>query len=111
MWFDAQRLDTHRPYLLKHGSETRPARVSRVIYRTNVQTLDEEAVSSLGMNDVGVAEIELTRALFFDAYAENRGSGSFILIDPQSNATVAAGMIRRGRGDDESRALHKAALL
>jgi sulfate adenylyltransferase subunit 1 len=109
VWFDAQRLDTHRPYLLKHGAATISARVTRVLRRTNVQTLVDEAVNSLGMNDIGVVEVELTRPIFFDAYAENRAMGNFILIDPQSNATLAAGMIRSGLSDTTQR--HKAALV
>jgi sulfate adenylyltransferase subunit 1 len=110
VWFDAQRLDTHRPYLLKHGAATISARVTRVLRRTNVHTLADDAVNSLGMNDIGVVEIELTRPVFFDAYAENRATGSFILIDPQSNATLAAGMIRCGISSArETR--HKAALV
>jgi hypothetical protein len=74
-----------------------------------VQTLADEAVNSLGMNDIGVVEVELTRTIFFDAYTENRAMGNFILIDPQSNATLAAGMIRSGRSDTTQR--HKAALV
>jgi sulfate adenylyltransferase large subunit len=110
VWFDGQRLETHKPYLVKHGAQTLPARVTRVLYRTNIQTLAEEAVNSLGMNDVGVVEVELTKTLFFDAYAENRASGSFILIDPHTNATLAAGMIRRGVAV-ETVATHKAAIV
>ena len=102
VWFDAQRLETHRPYLLKHGSSTLNARVVRVVKRTNIQTLEDEAVNSLGMNDVGVVDVEVTKAIFFDPYTENRASGSFILIDPQTNATLAAGMIRRGLAKEES---------
>jgi sulfate adenylyltransferase large subunit len=109
VWFDAQRLDTHRPYLLKHGAATISARVTRVLRRTNVHTLADEAVNSLGMNEIGVVEIELTRSIFFDAYADNRATGNFILIDPQSNATLAAGMIRSGLSDATKR--HKAALV
>jgi sulfate adenylyltransferase large subunit len=109
VWFDAQRLDTHRPYLLKHGAATISARVTRVLRRTNVQTLADEAVNSLSMNDIGVVEVELTRPIFFDAYAENRAMGNFILIDPQSNATLAAGMIRSGLSDTTQR--RKAALV
>jgi sulfate adenylyltransferase subunit 1 len=109
VWFDAQRLDTHRPYLLKHGAATISARITRVLRRTNVQTLADEAVNSLGMNDIGVVEVELTRPIFFDAYTENRATGNFILIDPQSNATLAAGMIRSGLSDTTQR--HKAALV
>jgi sulfate adenylyltransferase large subunit len=96
VWFNEQRLETHRPYLLKHGTTTSRALITNVLDRTNLQTLTQEAVSSLGMNDIGVVELELTRPLFFDAYREDRTTGSFILIDPHTNATLAAGMIRRG---------------
>jgi sulfate adenylyltransferase large subunit len=111
VWFDPQRLETHRPYLLKHGAATRNARVSRVVQRTNIHTLAAEAVNSLGMNDIGVVDLELTLPLFFDPYAENRSSGSFILIDPHTNATVAAGMIRRGLLSQPGRAPIRGALL
>jgi sulfate adenylyltransferase large subunit len=107
VWFDSARLETHRPYLLKHGSQTLPARVTRVLHRTNIQTLTDEAVNSLGMNDIGVVEIESTRPIFFDPYAENRSTGSFILIDPQTNATAAAGMIRRALKSDSEAAATK----
>jgi sulfate adenylyltransferase subunit 1 len=96
VWFDGTRLETEKPYLLKHGAQTVPGRVVRVKHRVNIQTLAEEAVNSLGMNDIGVVEIAVTRPLFFDAYRENRATGSFILIDPATNATAAAGMIRGG---------------
>ncbi|MDQ2833569.1 MAG: sulfate adenylyltransferase subunit CysN [Acidobacteriota bacterium] len=95
VWFDSARLESHKPYLLKHGTQTLNSRITRVLFRTNIHTLEEEAVHTLGMNDIGVAEISTTRALFFDPYTENRNTGSFILVDPTSNATVAAGMIRR----------------
>ena len=111
VWFDAQRLETHRPYLLKHGSQMLPARVTSVHSRTNIQTLANEAVNSLQMNDIGVAEIELTRPLYFDTYTQNRTSGSFILIDPQSNATLAAGMIRHPASSTQSALRHKPVLL
>jgi sulfate adenylyltransferase large subunit len=111
VWFDAARLESHKPYLLKHGPQTVPATVTQVIYRNNIENLEHEAVPSLGMNDVGVIEIAVTRPLFFDAYADNRATGNFILIDPATNATVAAGMIRRGLTGDAWRAKHKPALV
>ena len=112
VWFDATRLETHKPYLLKHGTQTLPARVTRVLHRTNIQTLTDEAVNSLGMNDIGIVEIESTRPLFFDPYAENRATGSFILIDPQTNHTAAAGMIRSAlHSTTTTQPKHKAALL
>ena len=113
VWFDGHPLETHRPYLLKHGTQTISARVMRVIHRTNIQTLQQEAVNSLGMNDIGIVEIEAVRPLFFDPYEENRASGNFILIDVKTNATAAAGMIRQGIATASVSAApqHKAALL
>jgi sulfate adenylyltransferase large subunit len=100
VWFDGSRVEGHKPYLLKHGTQTFNARIIRVLHRTNIQTLEHEAVHTLGMNDIGVVEIGTTRPIFFDSYADNRATGSFILIDPATNATAAAGMIRRGVRDD-----------
>jgi sulfate adenylyltransferase subunit 1 len=111
VWFDGARLETHKPYLLKHGPQTVSAQVTQVLYRNNIETLEHEAVPSLGMNDVGAVEVQVTRPLFFDAYTENRATGNFILIDPATNATVAAGMIRRGVTGDHWRAKHKPALV
>jgi sulfate adenylyltransferase large subunit len=111
VWFDEQRLETHHPYLMKHGTATTHARVTRVLHRINTQTLDEEAVNSLGMNDIGVAHLELTRPIVFDIYAENRALGSFILIDPIRNATLAAGMIRRNVAEIATEPQHRPALV
>ncbi len=111
VWFDGEKLESHRPYLLKHGTQILNARVTRVLHRTNVNTLETEAVHSLAMNDIGVVEIETTRALYFDPYAESRAMGSFILIDPRSNATLAAGMIRSALSDAETSGGNKSCLL
>jgi sulfate adenylyltransferase large subunit len=104
VWFDESRLEDHKPYLLKHGAQTFNARITRVLHRTNIQTLELEAVHTLGMNDIGGVEIATTRPIFFDSYADNRATGSFILIDPATNATAAAGMIRRSLSGDSSSA-------
>jgi sulfate adenylyltransferase large subunit len=104
VWFDESRLEDHKPYLLKHGAQTFNARITRVLHRTNIQTLELEAVHTLGMNDIGGIEIATTRPIFFDSYADNRATGSFILIDPATNATAAAGMIRRSLSGDSSSA-------
>src|SRR5258707_1351475 len=100
VWFDESRLEDHKPYLLKHGTQTFNARITGVLHRTNILTLEHEAVHTLGMNDIGVVEIATTRPIFFDSYADNRATGSFILIDPATNATAAAGMIRGSLNDD-----------
>jgi|HubBroStandDraft_6_1064221.scaffolds.fasta_scaffold23181_3 sulfate adenylyltransferase large subunit len=107
VWFDGSRLEGHKPYLLKHGTQTFNARITRVLHRTNIQTLEHEAVHSLGMNDIGVVEVATTRPVSFDSYADNRATGSFILIDPATNATAAAGMIRRSLSGDTTSAESK----
>jgi bifunctional enzyme CysN/CysC len=69
--------------------------VAELNYRIDVDTLHRENVTSLKLNEIGRARITTTQPLFFDPYKLNRNTGSFILIDPNSNVTVAAGMIRR----------------
>jgi sulfate adenylyltransferase large subunit len=98
VWFDRDKSESHQPYLLKHGTHTTRAHIQYVRSRINVETLEAEAAVSLAMNDIGIVEIETARTLFFDPYEESRAGGSFILIDPRTNATAAAGMIRRGLG-------------
>jgi sulfate adenylyltransferase subunit 1 (EFTu-like GTPase family) len=59
----------------------------------NINTWTDEPVHTLEMNAIGAVTLETARLICFDLYDENRGTGSFILIDPATNATVAAGMI------------------
>lgn len=93
VWFDGKPLDPAGHYLIKHTSQIVPARIETVDFRVNVNTLHSEQVHSLSMNEVGVVRIATARPLFFDPYRENRGAGAFVLIDRQTNATAAAGMI------------------
>jgi sulfate adenylyltransferase large subunit len=93
VWFDPRPLDEARNYLVKHTSHTVPARIERVRHKVNVATLETEPAVGLAMNEVGVVRIATARAIFFDQYAANRGTGSFILIDRETNATAGAGMI------------------
>jgi sulfate adenylyltransferase large subunit len=102
VWMNAQPLDPGKSYLLKHTSQTVKARVTAIRHRVNMQTLDAEPAATLELNSIGVVDVEATRPLFLDPYEANRLTGSFILIDPVSHATVAAGMVRevlRGRQD------------
>jgi sulfate adenylyltransferase large subunit len=102
VWMDAEPLDLAKTYLLKHASRTVKARVTAVQHRVNMQTVEHEGASTLELNSIGEVEVETTLPLFLDPYAAHRQTGSFILIDPASNATVAAGMVRAvlsGRGE------------
>lgn len=94
VWMNTDALKTGRSYLLKQTTQTIPAKVTAVTYRLNVETLGEDAADTLNMNDIGAVALETTKPLFYDAYSDNHKTGSFILIDPISNATVGAGMLR-----------------
>jgi sulfate adenylyltransferase subunit 1 len=99
VWFNAEGAEPGKSYLLKHTSRTVRAKALRFRYRVNVNTLEQESVSSLQMNDIAYVEFETVSPLFFDPYTQNRITGSFILIDPISNATLGAGMIRADLAD------------
>ncbi len=83
-------------YLLKHTTRTVRARLQEIEHRVNVNTLDQLPAADLQMNDIATVRIATAQPLFFDPYRQNRTTGSFVLIDPLSNATVAAGMIEGG---------------
>lgn len=93
-WMHETPLKPGAAYLLKHTTQTVKAYLSRLVSRFDVDTLHRQDSATLGLNDIGRVEIRTTLPLFFDPYKVNRGTGSFILIDPDTNATVAAGMIR-----------------
>jgi len=93
VWLHETALQPQRSYLLKAGATTAPARVTDLESRVNVNTLQAEPGGELAMNEVGYATLEIDQPLSFDTYRDNRASGSFILIDRLSNATVGAGMI------------------
>jgi bifunctional enzyme CysN/CysC len=96
IWFDNEPMLPGRAYTLKCGSQTTTATVSSLKHKLNVDNLDHVAGKTLELNEVGSCNISTAKALVFDAYAENVDTGSFILIDRFTNATVAAGMIEFG---------------
>jgi sulfate adenylyltransferase large subunit len=93
VWMHAEPLDPAKRYLLKHTTRTVRAQVESIGHRVDVNTLELIEDASLAINDIGRVELQTTLPLMFDPYREISATGSFILIDPISNATVAAGMI------------------
>jgi sulfate adenylyltransferase large subunit len=93
VWMNDRPLERSRRYLLKHTSQLVSAEITALRFRIDVNTLAEERAETLEMNAIGLVEIETGQPLFFDAYERNRITGSFILIDRETNATVGAGMI------------------
>ncbi len=94
VWLNAQPLELGRSYLLKHAGRHVKAKPTRIRFAVDVNTLNERPANRLEMNGIASVEFETTSPLFFDPYDCNRTTGSFIVIDPLSNATVGAGMIR-----------------
>ena len=98
VWMDRRPLDRNRRYLLKHTSQIVPAFITAVEHRTNIATLAREPASTLEMNGIGVVALNLLRPIAVDTYGENRSTGAFILVDAETNGTVAAGMITSATG-------------
>jgi bifunctional enzyme CysN/CysC len=94
VWLNEVPLGVGRRYLLKCGPRTVPVYLERIHHRLDLESLQEVSAESLQANDIGEVRISATRSLVFDRYRDNRATGAFVLIDPETNDTVAAGMIR-----------------
>jgi sulfate adenylyltransferase subunit 1 len=95
VWMHHEPLDPHKIYLLKHTARTVRARVHQIRHRVDINTLEHVPAKKLDMNDIAAVDVKTTLPLFFDPYRVNRTTGSFIVIDPLTNATVGAGIIER----------------
>ncbi len=95
VWFHSEPLVLGRSYLIKHNVRASRAKATKIRFRVNMRELEQEAAHELKMNDIASVEFEAASPLFFDPYTRNRATGSFILIDPLSNATVGAAMIQK----------------
>ncbi len=93
VWMSESPLDPGRVYLIKQTTRTVKASCSEVVYRVNPDTLHREAATQLQLNEIGRLRFTLFEPLFVDEYRKNRATGGFIIVDPVSNATVAAGMV------------------
>jgi bifunctional enzyme CysN/CysC len=93
VWMSEDAMLPGRPYLVKIGATTLGASLGQPKYVVDVNTLDHLAARTLHLNEIGVCNLTLDRAVAFDAYADNRDMGSFIVIDRYSNQTVGAGML------------------
>jgi len=93
VWMSDEAMLPGRPYWLKIGTKQVTATITEPKYKVNVNTLEHLAAKKLELNEIGVCNLSLSQSIAFDPYAECRETGSFILIDRLSNATVGAGMI------------------
>jgi len=93
VWMSNEHLFPGRSYFMKINSCTIAATVTELKHQIDVTTLSKLAAKTLALNEIGVCNLSVARAVAFDAYADNRDTGAFILIDRYTNETVAAGMI------------------
>ncbi|KAB2653292.1 MAG: sulfate adenylyltransferase [Verrucomicrobia bacterium] len=93
-WMSIRSLQAGKKYLLKYGAQTVQAVVTQVEGRINMDTLDLEAgPTEFRANDIGVIRLKTAKPIIYDGYTTNRLTGSFIMIEQGTNATVAAGML------------------
>lgn len=93
VWMDEEPMDLNKQFYLKHNTNTTRATVSEICYQMDVNTMERQQADGFGLNEIGKVHITTAKPLFFDAYQKNRATGAFILIDPITNNTSAAGMI------------------
>ncbi|MEO5769563.1 MAG: sulfate adenylyltransferase subunit CysN [Polyangia bacterium] len=93
VWMNEAPLLPGRGYLMKIGPKTVTATINPLKYKINVNSFDRMAAPTLELNEIGVGNLQLDRAIAFDSYKTNRDTGGFILIDRISNDTVGAGML------------------
>lgn len=93
VWMADQPLVIGKLYNLKVGTQTVPAKVTAINYRTNVNTLEKVQVDSLELNAIANVTVEFDAPVVFDRYQDSRYTGSFIFIDRLNNVTIGAGMV------------------
>ena len=96
LWMSATPLGVGRPYLVKHTTRYVFGSVVRIAGVIDPATMERRPSGALALNEFADVEIETHHPLYADAYAENRATGAFIVVDPISNDTVGAGMISAG---------------
>jgi bifunctional enzyme CysN/CysC len=93
IWMSLTPLRNDTRYLIKHTTRVLAGRISHLNHKIDVNTLEKTEADSLHFNEIGEVQIDLQSPIFCDPYEQDRSTGSFIVIDPQTNDTVAAGMI------------------
>jgi bifunctional enzyme CysN/CysC len=109
VWMSEEPLAVGRQYFVKHTHNLVAGSIAQVRYAVDVNTLEQKPAAGLALNEVGRVQVSLARAIPFDAYARNRNTGAFIVIDRVTNGTVGAGMIlQRQSGPERGRSFWEA---
>jgi sulfate adenylyltransferase subunit 1 len=92
-WLSETPLDPRRKYLIRHTTRETKAMLAAIDYRMDLNAIERQSAEKLTMNDIARVSFKLAQTIFADAYADNRATGAFIVIDESTNNTVGAGMI------------------
>ncbi|MBC6403173.1 MAG: sulfate adenylyltransferase subunit CysN [Hyphomonadaceae bacterium] len=93
LWMNDNNMYPGRQYLFKFNNKTVPGSIMTLKHLVDVNDLSEKVGRTLALNEVGVCQMSLSHPVAFDTYVDNRHTGSFIVIDRQTNATVGVGML------------------
>ena len=93
-WMDTRALDTAVPYFIQHNSKLTRCKIQEILYKVNINTLEEVSADAFQLNDIGRVVIKTAEPLAFDVYQANKENGGAILIDSRTNLTVGAVMFR-----------------
>ncbi len=93
VWMDEEAMNPEKSFYIKHTTATSRVKIDHIKYKVDVNTMEQSSVDHLELNEIGRTVLTTAKELFFDAYKENKPTGSFILIDPITNNTSAVGMI------------------
>ncbi|MFH0909771.1 MAG: sulfate adenylyltransferase subunit CysN [bacterium] len=93
-WMSEHPLEIGRKYAIKHTTRSTRCVITKIQHRVNIDTLEPEDATTLGLNDIARISFKTMTPLVFDAYRRNRYTGGVIIIDEATNATVAAGMLQ-----------------
>ncbi len=93
VWMDEEDMDTNKQFFIKQTTNVTRARIDKIKYTVNINTMEQSPSEKLVLNEIGKVVITTGKEIFFDPYEKNKHTGAFILIDPITNNTSAVGMI------------------
>lgn len=93
IWMSSKPMMKGTPYLIKHATQLLCCNITGLLYQVDVNSFSKVKRDTLCLNEIGLVEIETHKPMFFDSYSKNRALGNFIVIDPTTNDTIAAGVI------------------
>ncbi|HLJ91487.1 MAG TPA: adenylyl-sulfate kinase [Candidatus Angelobacter sp.] len=100
IWMSELPMRSNQPYLIRHTTQTACMSILKVLHKVDIHTFAEVEAGSLVLNEIGEVEIQTHKPIFCDSYSSNRTTGSFIVVDPIHNTTLAAGIIMEPSVED-----------